>query len=121
MKNKFNLSIINPKNIKEDPLFLDKNFVFNFENDFNPNQIHWEFYGYPSDLTKKFVGFDYSLGYIISISNSNIKYGVIHGLIVEFVESDYDFNEYYKVKRTLNDIFIPNANIETNGKKVKFN
>lgn len=88
------LSIINPNKLGPTSYVLDKNLLFNFENGFNPNLYSWEFYGFTSDLTKRNVGFNYSLGYMVSKSDPTIKYGVIHGLIVDFVETDDDWDDW---------------------------
>jgi hypothetical protein len=93
------LSIINPADLKDPGIYVDSNYNYETEILFNPDDIKWMFYGSPYQHfilngggIKVKYGFKYSWGYIKSISNPNIKYDVIYGLLIDRIDSDLDID-----------------------------
>lgn len=100
MENKFKLSIINPDKLVDPGVKVDKNFRFEKEKLFDPNNVAWMFYGKPCEhIVKKNgiietnYGYNYSWGHIESIFNPHEKYDIIFGLKVKRIDldnSDFD-------------------------------
>ncbi len=95
------LSIINPNTISEPYIYVDKYFIFEKEIDFNESKIEWKFYGMPyehipmsdgSVQTK--YGFEYAFGYVENILNSDLRFDIIYGFLIERLDID-DTNENY--------------------------
>ena len=91
------LSIINPSTLKDLGINVDSNYKYENDELFNPNDVTWIFYGCPYEyivlndgsIETKY-GLDHSWGYIESISNPNIKYDIIYGILINRIDFDYN-------------------------------
>lgn len=95
------LSIINPNSIVEPFIYVDENYVFENEFNFNESKIKWKFYGMPYEhipmqdgsIQTKY-GFEYALGYIKDICNLHLKYDLIYGQLIERLDIDDAYDDY---------------------------
>jgi hypothetical protein len=93
------LSIINPATLKDIGINVDSNYKYENDELFNPNDVKWIFYGCPYEyiilnngsIETKY-GFEHSWGYIESISNPNIKYDILYGMLINRIDFDSDFD-----------------------------
>jgi hypothetical protein len=91
------LSIVNPLVLKDPGISVDSNYKYENDSSFNPCNITWIFYGTPYEhvvfnngsIETKY-GFEHSLGYIELVSNPDIKYDVLYGILINRVYSDLD-------------------------------
>lgn len=91
------LSIINPSEIKDPGINVDSQYRFEEEELFEPNKIKWIFYGKSYEYitlengnTEWKYGFNHALGHIESIDFPSVKYDVIHGMLIDRIESNLD-------------------------------
>lgn len=120
-----NLKIINPKLLPEPGIFVDRNFKLKGENGFD-NNIQWIMYGNPYEtiidsegrVSFKY-GFAHSFGYIEYLTNPEIKYDVLMGLLIKRIDVDYDSgtssdSNSYSDSVSYTELLHPYKKIKTN-------
>ena len=91
------LSIINPVKLKDIGINVDFKYRLDNEELFDPENITWIFYGLPYEhiiidngSVETKYGFSHSYGYIESITNSNIKFDVLYGMLINRINLNLD-------------------------------
>jgi len=94
------LSLINPESIKDPGINVDSHYRFEKEENFDPTDIKWKFFGSPREIAVYtdgtvdiLYGMEHAFGYIVSLSDSYMVFDICHGLVIERVYSDYDYDD----------------------------
>lgn len=93
------LSLVNPDSIVDLGISVDSQYRFENEENFNPLDIKWKFFGSPREIVvyesgkvEILYGLEHAFGFIVSTENSYVIYDILYGLLIERVYSDYDYD-----------------------------